>query len=51
MMFDDINADMRVNIPAQPASALITQSRDHEASNPLGVCPPNISFMSANCEH
>ena len=40
MMFDDIDAGMRVNVPVQPASALITQSRDHEASNPAWRLSP-----------
>ena len=51
MMFDDIDAGMRVNVPMQPASTSITQSRDHEPRNPAWGLPPNIYFMSANCEH
>lgn len=50
MMFDDIDAGMRVNVPTQPASTSITQSRDHEASNPatpqprLGPVPEHLFY-------
>lgn len=42
MMFDDINAGMRVNVPTQPVSTLITQSRSLQPR--LGSAPEHLFY-------